>query len=188
MDESPKQLIEQTKAPIAMQPGQEQRQDYEYKRKGMCNIFMANEPLTGKRITEVTQKKTKQDWAKFIKKVIDNSYSDVEKVTLIMDNYGTHTNGAFYETFAPQEAKRLMDKIEFVFTPKHGSWLNMAEIELNVLQGQSLKYRIGEFETLEKKVAAWTAYRNQEQIKINWQFTTKDARRKLKRLYPSIKF
>ncbi len=186
MDESPKQLIGQTKIPIEMKPGMERKEDYEYNRNGVCNIFMANEPLAGKRYTKVTTTKKKQDWAIYIKELLETEYSDAKKITLVMDNYGTHTSGAFYETFDPKEAKHLMDKIEFVFTPKHGSWLNMAEIELNVLMGQCLNRRIGDIETIEKEVYAWNKYRNQIPSKIDWQFTEKDTRIKLKRLYPSF--
>ncbi len=186
MDESPKQLIGETKIPIEMKPGQEKKEDYEYKRNGMCNIFMANEPLIGKRYTKVTTTKTKIDWANFIKEVIDEQYPNEDKVTLVMDNYGTHTTGAFYETFSPQEAKRLMDKIDFVFTPKHGSWLNMAEIELNVVMGQCLDRRIDNIEKIKTEVKAWMNYRNNKQAKINWRFTEDNARIKLKRLYPSF--
>jgi len=186
MDESPKQLIGETKIPIEMIPGQEKKEDYEYKLNGMCNIFMANEPLAGKRYTKVTATKTKKDWAIFIKEVIDGLYPNENKVTLLMDNYGTHKTGAFYEVFSPQEAKRLMDKIDFVFTPKHGSWLNMAEIELNVIMGQCLNRRIDNIEKIKTEVKAWTKYRNNKQAKINWQFTEDNARIKLKRLYPSF--
>jgi len=142
--------------------------------------------LTGKRFTEVTEQKTKQDWARYIKKVIDIHYSEASKVTLVMDNLKTHSTGAFYETFEAKEAKRLMDKIEFVYTPKHGSWLNMAEIELSVLGRQALHERLADKKTVEQKVAAWHAKRNAQRVKINWRFTTEDARIKLKRLYPVI--
>ena len=145
MDESPKQLIEEL-ASTSMKPGQEARQDYEYIRHGMVNIFIANEPLKGKRMVEITEFKTKKDWARFIKRVSDEMYPDVKKIKLIMDNFKTHCKSAFYETFVPEEAKRLCDKFEFVFTPKHGSWLNMAEIELHVLNGQCLNRRISTIE------------------------------------------
>lgn len=185
MDESPKQLIEETKISIAMKPGQDKKVDYEYSRNGVCNILMANEPLTGKRYPKITKTKTKQDWAVFIKETIDAHYAKQDKITLVMDNYGTHTTGAFYETFAPEEAKRLMDKIDFIFTPKHGSWLNMAEIELNVLQKQCLNRRIGDMETVKSEVNSWMEDRNNKDAKINWRFDEDEARIKLKRLYPS---
>lgn len=138
MDESPKQLIEEGRPSTAMKPGQEARVDYEYVRKGVVNIFMANEPLQGKRFVEVTEFKTKRDWALFVKRIADEQYPDAKKITLVMDNFKTHAASAFYETFEPEEAKRIWDRFEFVFTPKHGSWLNMAEIELHVLNGQCL--------------------------------------------------
>ncbi len=149
---------------------------------------MANEPLKGTRLTEVTEFKTKKDWAKFIKRIADEIYPNAKKITLIMDNFKTHTASAFYETFAPEEAKRIWDKFEFVFTPKHGSWLNMAEIELHVLNGQCLNRHIPSIEAVKKEVNAWQKHRNNKECKINWQFTSKDARVKLKRLYPSIDY
>lgn len=185
MDESPKQLIEEL-ASTSMKPGQEARQDYEYIRHGMVNIFIANEPLKGKRMVEITEFKTKKDWARFIKRVSDEMYPDVKKIKLIMDNFKTHCKSAFYETFVPEEAKRLCDKFEFVFTPKHGSWLNMAEIELHVLNGQCLNRRISTIEEISKEVNAWQNHRNNKTAKINWQFTNDQARIKLKRFYPSI--
>jgi hypothetical protein len=185
MDESPKQLIEQT-ATTPMKPGQEARVDYEYIRHGMVNIFMANEPLRGNRIVEVTEYKTKKDWAKFIKRISDEMYPQAKKIKLVMDNFKTHDASAFYEVFEPEEAKRLWDRFEFVFTPKHGSWLNMAEIELHVLNGQCLNRHIATFEKVKTEVKAWEKQRNNKNAKINWQFTNDEARVKLKRLYPSI--
>lgn len=186
MDESPKQLIDETRTSIAMKPGQETRVDYEYVRNGVINIFMANEPLKGKRIVKVTEFKTKKDWAIFIKGIADEHYPKAKRITLVMDNFKTHTASAFYETFAPEEAKRIWDRFEFVFTPKHGSWLNMAEIELHVLNGQCLNRHISSFQTIKQEVDAWQIHRNNKNSKINWQFTNKDARVKLKKLYPSI--
>ena len=186
MDESPKQLISDARLSSAMKPGQESRVDYEYVRHGMVNIFMANEPLKGSRLVEVTTHKTKKDWAKFIKKIADELYPKANKITLVMDNFKTHSASAFYETFEPEEAKRLWDRFEFVFTPKHGSWLNMAEIELHVLTGQCLNRHLSSIEKIKDEVDAWQDYRNNKESTINWQFTTKDARIKLKRLYPSI--
>jgi len=185
MDESPKQLIGETRVPIGMKSGCVQKYDYEYQRNGMCNIFIASEPLTGKRIVEITEKKTKKDWAKFIKK-ISSYYSEAEKITLIMDNYSTHNASSFYETFQPEEAKSLWDRFEFVFTPKHGSWLNVAEIELNVIQRQCLNRRISDIKEVQSESIHWQNYRNSKKSKVNWRFTTKDARIKLRRLYPSI--
>ena len=186
MDESPKQLIEAGRASIPMKQGQEARIDYEYIRHGVVNIFMANEPLQGKRLVEVTESKTKKDWALFIKRIADELYPQAKKITLVMDNFKTHAASAFYETFEPQEAKRIWDRFEFVFTPKHGSWLNMAEIELHVLNGQCLNRHIASMEIIKEEVEAWQTNRNNKNCKINWQFTTKDARIKLKNLYPSI--
>lgn len=185
MDESPKQLIEQI-ASTAMRPGQESRVDYEYIRHGMVNIFIANEPLKGNRIVEVTESKTKRDWARFVKRIADEMYPQAEKIKLVMDNFKTHDASAFYEEFEPKEAKRIWDRFEFVFTPKHGSWLNMAEIELHVLNGQCLNRHIGTIDKVITEVKAWQDHRNNKNAKINWQFTNEDARVKLKRLYPSI--
>jgi hypothetical protein len=186
MDESPKQLISDARPSSPMRTGQESRIDYEYVRHGMVNIFMANEPLKGTRIVEVTTHKKKRDWAIFIKKIADELYPNADKITLVMDNFKTHTASAFYETFEPKEAKRLWDRFEFVFTPKHGSWLNMAEIELHVLTGQCLNRHISTIEKVKDEVNAWQNYRNNRVNTINWQFTTKKSRIKLKRLYPSI--
>ena len=184
MDESPKQLIKQTKVPIPIKPGREKRIDFEYERCGVCNIFMANEPLKGRRYVEVRQSKTKKDWAYFIKTLADNQYPNVKKIILVMDNLNTHSPSALYEVFSPQEAKRIWDRFEFVYTPKHGSWLNMAEIELNVLNRQCLSRRMDNIEEVTHEVKAWAEDRNNMKAKINWQFTTQDARIKLKTLYP----
>lgn len=186
MDESPKQLISSTKPAFPMKPGQERRIDYEYIRHGVVNIFMANEPLKGKRVVEVTKTKTKKDWAKFVRRIADELYPNADKITLVMDNFRTHSASAFYETFLPEEAKRVWDKFEFVYTPKHGSWLNMAEIELHVLNGQCLKRHISTMEKVKQEVSAWQDHRNTKSNKINWQFSTGNARVKLKKLYPSI--
>lgn len=186
MDESPKQLIKQTRLPVPMRPGGEKKQDYEYSRSGTCNIFMANEPLQGKRYVEVTERKTKKDWAMFVKKIADKLYPKALQINLVMDNLNTHSTGALYEVFPPGEAKRLCERFNFIYTPKHGSWLNMAEIELNVLQSQCLNRRIDNIETVRKEVKAWAGHRNKIDSVINWQFTTDNARIKLKRLYPSL--
>jgi uncharacterized protein YxeA len=185
MDESPHQLIEDVNTTV-MEPGKEARVDYEYIRHGVANIFMANEPLKGRRYVEITEQKTKVDWAKFIKKIAGEMYPEASKITLVMDNFKTHSIGAFYEAFQPEDAKRLVDKFEFVFTPKHGSWLNMAEIELRVLNGQCLDRHIHSIEKMKKEVKAWQKCRNNQNAKIDWQFTTKEARIKLKRLYPTF--
>jgi len=185
MDESPKQLIGETKIPIQGSPGHVARYDYEYRRCGVCNIFMACEPLAGSRIVKITKRKTKSDWAHFLED-IEAHYHGAEKITLVMDNLNTHTPGALYETFKPDKAKSLWDRFEFIFTPKHGSWLNMAEIELNVLLGQCLNRRIDNIEKVTSEAAAWQSHRNNKDAKVNWQFRTDDARIKLSRLYPSI--
>lgn len=186
MDESPKQLIKETRQSIAMKPGQEKKIDYEYVRCGMCNIFMANEPLKGKRYVKITETKTKKDWALFIKSIADEYYKDAKIINLVMDNLNTHQPGSLYEVFEPEEANRLLKRFNFVYTPKHGSWLNMAEIELNVLQGQCLNRRIDNIQTVRREVQVWQKYRNELNATISWQFTAEDARIKLKRLYPSL--
>ena len=186
MDESPKQLIKETRIPLPIKPGCDAKEDFEYERCGVVNIFMANEPLSGKRFVKVTEHKTKKDWAHFAKEIADEYFPDAQKIRLVMDNLSTHKAGALYEAFEPHEAKRILDRFEFVHTPKHGSWLNMAEIELNVLMGQCLNRRIGDVETMKKEVKAWQEDRNNKEAKINWQFTNDTARIKLKRLYPTI--
>lgn len=184
MDESPKQLIAETRITDKLKDGTKLI-DFEYSRKGVCNIFIANEPLAGKRLVKITERKTKKDWAEFIEEIADN-YPKAKKITLVMDNLNTHKASSFYEAFTPEKAKQLWDRFEFVFTPKHGSWLNMAEIELNVLNGQCLNRRIDNIETIKEEVQAWQKHRNNHQAKINWRFTTDDSRIKLKKLYPSI--
>jgi hypothetical protein len=185
MDESPKQLIAETKVPIPASLGRPARHDYEYRRCGVCNIFMACEPLSGKRMVTVTERKTKRDWACFIEEIADQ-YKAAQKITLVMDNLNTHVPGSLYEMFQPEKAKALWDRFEFVYTPKHGSWLNMAEIELNVITGQCLNRRIDDIEIIRKETQAWQEARNNKNAKVNWQFTTKDARIKLSRLYPTL--
>lgn len=185
MDESPKQLIGETRVPIPASPGQPARSDYEYKRCGVCNIFMSCEPLAGKRMVKITERKTKKDWALFLQEIA-GLYQKAEKIILVMDNLNTHKPGSFYEAFSPDKAKDLWDRFEFVYTPKHGSWLNMAEIELNVLTGQCLGRRIDNIKEVRQEAYAWQEYRNNKEAKVNWQFTAKDARIKLSRLYPTI--
>ena len=185
MDESPKQLIGEVQPPIPVSPGQPAKQDYEYRRVGVCNIFLACEPLAGKRLVTITERKTKRDWAVFLEQIAGH-YCNADKITLVMDNLNTHEPGALYEAFPPEKAKALWDRFEFVYTPKHGSWLNMAEIELNVLTGQCLNRRIDDIEVARNEVNAWQKHRNNRQAKVNWQFTTKDARIKLSRLYPTL--
>ncbi len=186
MDESPKQLISETRKPIPAAPGRSAKYDYEYKRCGVSNIFLACEPLAGKRMIKITDRRTALDWASFIEEIAAQ-YEQAEKITLVMDNLNTHNAGSFYEKFPPEKAKALWDRFEFVHTPKHGSWLNIAEIELNVLWGQCLKRRIDDIETVRKEAVAWQDTRNNKNAKVNWQFTTADARVKLSRLYPTLK-
>ena len=186
MDESSKQLTKEIQPPISPKPGETTRYDTEYERNGTSNIFIACEPLRGKRQVKVTDRRTKIDWAEFIKELTDEHYPDVEKIVLIMDNLNTHTGSSLYEAYPPKEAKRMLDKLEIHYTPKHGSWLNIAEIELSHLSRQCLDRRIPEKETLVCEVNAWCKMRNEEKAVVNWQFTTEDARIKLKRLYPVL--
>ena len=185
MDESPKQLIAETRKSTQAAPGRPSRIDYEYRRCGVCNIFMACEPLAGKRMVRVTERKTKRDWALFLEDIAD-MYENAKKIILVMDNLNTHKPGSLYETFSPDKAKALWDRFEFVYTPKHGSWLNMAEIELNVLTGQCLRRRIDRIEKVKREVAAWQKHRDSKNAKVNWQFTAQNARIKLARLYPTL--
>ena len=185
MDESPKQLIAETRIAIPASPGKPEKHDYEYERRGMCNVFLACEPLAGKRMVKVYERKTKEDWAYFMEDIADQ-YETVEKITIVMDNLNTHEPGSFYEAFPPDKAKALWDRFEFVYTPKHGSWLNIAEIELNVLTGQCLDRRIDEIEVVKKEALAWEKNRNNKNAKVNWRFKTEDARIKLSRLYPTL--
>ena len=182
MDESPRQLIRETRTAIPRAPGREERHDYEYERCGTCNIFMANEPLAGQRLVTLTEHRRKSDWAFFIQEIAAH-YDKAERITLVMDNLNTHGPGSLYETFAPGKAKALWDRFEFVHTPKHGSWLNMAEIELNVFAGQCLKERLDNRGTMAAKVAQWQSHRNTRNSTNNWQFTTEKARTKLRRLH-----
>jgi len=186
MDESPKQLISETREPLPISPGFDKKCDYEYARCGVCNIFMVNEPLAGKRFVKITDRKTKKDWAELVREIADDLYPKAKSITLVMDNLSTHSAAALYETFEPVEAKRIWDRFEFVYTPKHGSWLNMAEIELNVLSKQCLSRRIDKKDKIVSEVTAWQNSRNNKDTTINWHFTTEDARIKLHRLYPSI--
>jgi hypothetical protein len=185
MDESPKQLIGEARVPIPASMGQPARHDFEYVRHGVCNIFLACEPLSGKRMVTITERKTKRDWAIFLEEIAEH-YKETEKITLVMDNLNTHEPGALYESFPPEKAKALWDRFEFVYTPKHGSWLNMAEIELNVLTGQCLNRRIDDIEIVRKEASSWQEHRNNKNAKVNWQFTNDNARIKLRRLYPTL--
>jgi hypothetical protein len=185
-DETSKQQVIEKQVPLPPEPGQPERYDYEYERNGVSNLFMLSEPLAGWRHVEVTDRRTKQDYAYQMKALVDVHYPDAEWITIVHDQLNTHDPSALYETFEPQEAKRILDKLEIHYTPKHGSWLNMAEIELSVLARQCLDRRIPDQDTLKREVAAWEERRNTQSRTIDWQFKTEDARIKLKRLYPSI--
>jgi hypothetical protein len=186
MDESCKQMIGEVRAPIPCAPGKATRIDDEYVRNGVAEIFMEVEPLAGKRHVAVTERRTRKDWAIQIKQMLDERYPNATKVCLVMDNLNTHSIASLYETFEPKEARRLAERLAIHYTPKHGSWLNMAEIELSVLKGQCLDRRIADMATMQAEVAAWERNRNNSARKIVWQFTTSDARIKLKRLYPKL--
>jgi len=184
MDESCKQMIGEVREPMPCAPGRPARMDDEYVRNGVAEIFMEVEPLGGKRHVAITERRTRKDWAMQIKQMLDERYSSAVKVRLVMDNLNTHTIASLYETFEPKEARRLAKRLDIHYTPKHGSWLNMAEIELSVLKGQCLDRRIPDMATMQSEVAAWERSRNNSAKNIVWQFTTPDARIKLKRLYP----
>ena len=172
--------------PLPIMPGQPEKYDYKYERKGVNNVFMVFEPLMGERHVSVTDHRTKVDWAKCIKDIVDTHYPEAAKITVIMDNLNTHRPSSLYQAFSPEEARRLLNKLEFHYTPKHGSWLNMAEIEFSALKRQCLDCRIPDQITLKQKVTEWEQARNVRAVKANWQFKTEDARIKLKRLYPSF--
>jgi DDE superfamily endonuclease len=186
MDEASKQLIGELRTPLPVRPGQVAKYDSEYRREGTSNMFMAVEPLAGRRTVQVTERRTRQDWARFIRHIVKNVYSSAKKVVLVMDNLNTHTIGSLYETFDAATARALAERLEIHHTPKHGSWLNMAETELSVLSRQCLNRRIDNREQMTAEIAVWECRRNAAQSKIDWQFTTADARIKLKRLYPLI--
>jgi hypothetical protein len=186
MDESSKQLIAEVRQPLPAKPGAIAKQDCEYERRGTANIFMAVEPLAGQRTVQVTDQRTRADWARFMEYLLVAVYPEVTVLVLVMDNLNTHTIGSLYEAFAPATARALAERLEIHYTPKHGSWLNMAETELSVLSGQCLDRRIDRKELMAQEIAAWERDRNTNESKIDWQFTTADARIKLKRLYPSI--
>jgi hypothetical protein len=186
MDETTKQLLGEKRPPLQCAPGTSARYDAEYVRNGVANLFLFSEPLVGKRQVYVREQRTRQDWVHVMRELIEVTYADAECIVLVMDNLNTHTPASFYATFPPDIAKRLSDKLEIHYTPKHGSWLNMAEIELSVLGKQCLNQRIASREQLARHVAAWTQNRNQIQRKINWHFSTQDARIKLRQLYPAV--
>jgi hypothetical protein len=186
LDEATKQLLKETREPLPLSPGLPRRQDYEYERNGTSNMFMLFDPLAGRRRVKVTARRTKIDLAEMLREIVDMDYPDAEIVVLVMDNLNTHTLGALYEAFEPQEALRIARRLEIHYTPKHGSWLNMAEIELSVLARQCLNGRIPDVATLTAEVAAWERRRNEAGARTEWRFTTADARIKLKHLYPSL--
>jgi len=184
LDETSKQLVSETRTPLPMQPGQPERIDYEYERGGTANLFMLFAPLEGFRHIEVTDHRKTIDYAKILKDLSDIHFPRAKKIALVQDNLNTHARASLYAAFAPAEARRLVERFEWHYTPKHGSWLNMAESELGVLASQCLDRRISDKETLSREVAAWQSSRNKNQTKADWRFTTADARIKLKRLYP----
>lgn len=185
-DETNKQLVAETRTALPMQPGQVERYDYEYRRNGVCNLFMFFAPLQGWRHVKVTERRTKKDWAECMRDLVDIYFPEADQVVLVLDQLNTHVPAALYETFEPAEAKRILDRLEIHYTPKHGSWLNMAEIELSVLNRQCLDEHTPDRPALEQAVSAWETERNTHHAKVDWRFTTADARIKLKRLYPLI--
>jgi DDE superfamily endonuclease len=185
-DESNKQQIEEVKDPLPVQPGIVCRYESEYKRNGTSNLMMFFEPLAGKRQVKVTDTRTARDWALCMKELVDEHYPDVERITIVMDNLNTHTPASLYKVFEPWEAKRIADKLDIQYTPVHGSWLNMAEIELSALSRQCLNRRIPDGETMKREVESWQRERNRSKTICDWQFTTEDARVKLKKLYPNL--
>lgn len=186
MDESSKQQVKEVRSPIPLSPGQCERFDNEYERNGVSALFMFFAPLEGWRHVEVTDRRTAQDWAEQIKQLVDVHFPEAEVIRQVMDNLNTHSTASLYKAFEPEEARRIAKKLEIHYTPKHGSWLNMAEIELSILSRQCLDRRIPDQDTLKDEVAAWEQKRNNCQAKMEWRFTTEDARVKLKKLYPTI--
>ena len=186
MDECSKQLIGEVREPLPPRPGQIAKYDSEYERLGTANVFMAVEPLAGQRTTQVTERRTRVDWARFVQLLLMTVYPLAKKIVLVMDNLNTHGIASLYEAFEPETARALASRLEIHHTPKHGSWLNMAETELSVLSRQCLDRRIDSRQFMEKEVAAWQSARNNAEARIHWQFTSANARIKLKRLYPSF--
>lgn len=186
LDEASKQLIGETVQPLPAEPGQPERFDYEYVRNGTANLFMISEPLLGWRHVTITERRTAKDFAEVIRWLVEDVHAEAERIVLVMDNLNTHKLASLYEAFPPEQARRIAEKLEIHHTPKHGSWLNMAEIELSVLARQCLDQRLESTEKLQREVEAWEVERNERQVEIRWQFTTADARIKLHRLYPII--
>lgn len=185
-DEHPTQLVEQVREPHPAKPGTVEREDYHYKPQGTKNLFLASEPLDGWRAVTISDRRTTEDWVNFMQQLVDEHYPDVDCLRVVLDNLNTHDPTAFYDYLSPAEARRLLDVLEFHFTPVHGSWLNMAEIEFNRLKGQCLDRRIPDASTLQHEVHAWTATRNADESTVNWRFTSGDARNKLQQLYPTL--
>jgi transposase len=184
-DEMPYQMVAEKRTPLPQKPGRPQRYDYEYERKGMVNIFTFFEPQRGWRHLDVTDRRTAVDFAEEMRRLVDEHYPEAEKVRVVLDNLNTHTGAAFYQAFAPEEARRILRRLEFHYTPKHASWLNMVEIELSVLSRQCLERRIPDAKTLAREMGAWEQKRNEEGATVQWRFTASDAREKLARLYPA---
>jgi transposase len=184
-DEMPYQMVAEKRTPLPQKPGRPQRYDYEYERKGMVNIFTFFEPQRGWRHLDVTDRRTAVDFAEEMRRLVDEHYPEAEKVRVVLDNLNTHTGAAFYQAFAPEEARRILRRLEFHYTPKHASWLNMVEIELSVLSRQCLEGRIPDAKTLAREMGAWEQKRNEEGATVQWRFTASDAREKLARLYPA---
>ena len=185
-DEKSVQLIAEKRTPLLSKPGQPERFDYEYQRNGTRNLFVFLRPFAGQRHVRVTERRTKIDFAYCMRCLVDELFPEADKIILVLDNLNTHTPAALYEAFEPAEAKRILNRLEFHYTPKHGSWLNMVEIEIGVLAEQCLDRRIPDADTLKSEIAAWQTSRNEQEATVDWQFTTTDARVKLKRLYPNI--
>ena len=185
LDEKPKQLLGDKRKSIPMKPGSPEKYDYEYVRNGTANVFVAVEFKAGKRVTQVTERRTRRDFAQFVKILVTENYSKAEIIRLVTDNLNTHNEKSFYETFSEEEAKKILEKIEFHYTPKHASWLNAAEIEINVMDIECTDRRIGDMETLTHEVDAWTKRRNEHENKINWKFTRKVADEKMSKHYAS---
>jgi hypothetical protein len=186
IDEVPKQLVEETREPVRARPGQACRYDYEYRRKGVANLFMIFEPLLNWRSVSVTERRTARDFAEVLRWLVEELHPEAEKVVLVVDNLNTHSSAALYEAFPPERARQIAEKLEWHYTPKHGSWLNMAEIELSALSRQCLDQRIGSINRLRHLVEPWENDRNELQVGVRWRFTTADARIKLHQLYPSL--
>jgi hypothetical protein len=186
LDEASKQLVGEVREPVPAEPGQPERFDFEYTREGVANLFMASEPLLGWRAVQVTERRTAKDFAEVVRWLVEDVHPEAETMVLVLDNLNTHKVASLYEAFPPEQARRIAERLEIHYTPKHGSWLNRAEIELSVLARQCLDRRIGDVGTLKREVEAWELDRNERQVGVKWRFTTADARIKLRHLYPSV--